>query len=47
VEGIDEFERPEASFLDHVLGIALVAREPVGQIVGRIQMSHENFLEPF
>src|SRR5262249_2811463 len=45
VEAVDEFEGPEARLLHHVLGVALVAREPAGEVIGRVEVGNEEAVE--
>jgi hypothetical protein len=38
-------ERAQTCLLHDVFGVALVAREPAREVVGRIEMRHHGFLE--
>src|SRR4051812_2077564 len=44
-EAVEEAERAQKRFLRHVLGIALIARQPAREVVGRIQVRGEEHLE--
>src|SRR4029077_17043702 len=45
VEALDELEGPQAGLLPHVLRIAPVAREPACEVIGRVEVGHEEALE--
>src|SRR4051812_13798854 len=44
-EAVEEAERAQKRFLRHVLGIALIARQPAREVVRRVQMRGEEHLE--
>src|SRR5436190_2153246 len=44
-EAVEEAEGAQKRFLRHVLGIALIARQPAREVVGRIQVRGEEHLE--
>src|SRR5258708_16198241 len=46
VKAVEEFERAQARLLDHVLGVARVARQPMRVVVGRVQMCREDLFKP-
>src|SRR5215470_10384352 len=42
----EEFEGPQIGFLHQIFRIMVIARQPPRQIVGRIHVRHDDFLEP-
>jgi hypothetical protein len=45
IESCEEFKGAQVSFLHHIFGVMIVARQPTRQVIGSVQMRQDSLFE--